>query len=206
MSFDKAKGKKYDYLFKFLIIGESGVGKTCLLLRFSDDSFTNDHLLTIGIDFKIKIIEIGDYSVKLQIWDTAGQERFRTITKTYYKGANGIILTYDVTDELSFKNLKNWLSQIESSVDQSTEKILVGNKCDLENRKISYEDGEKLALEYGLKFYETSAKNNYNVTEVFNTLTTKIIKNENNRRRTDTVILKNKEQQKNEEQEKKCCK
>ena len=101
---------KYDYLFKLLIIGESGVGKTCLLLRFTDDSFTANHLTTIGIDFKIKIITLSGKLIKLQIWDTAGQERFRTITKTYYKGAHGIILTYDVTDQNSFKNIINYLN------------------------------------------------------------------------------------------------
>jgi len=168
---------KYDHLFKLLIIGESGVGKTCLLLRFTDDSFTANHLTTIGIDFKIKIINLDDKQIKLQIWDTAGQERFRTITKTYYKGAHGIILTYDVTDENSFKNIRNWVKQIEQNAQSNVCKVLIGNKCDREDRKISYEEGAKLASEFKMQFFETSAKSNYNVNETFTYLTKEILNN-----------------------------
>ena len=156
---------KYDFLFKLLIIGESGVGKTCLLLRFTDDSFTQNHLTTIGIDFKIKIINIEDKLIKLQIWDTAGQERFRTITKTYYKGAHGIILTYDVTDQNSFKNIRNWIKQIEANAQTSVKKVLVGNKCDKPDRVVTEEEGKKLADDYSMSFFETSAKTNQNVNE-----------------------------------------
>ena len=168
---------KYDHLFKLLIIGESGVGKTCLLLRFTDDSFTANHLTTIGIDFKIKIINLENKMIKLQIWDTAGQERFRTITKTYYKGAHGIILTYDVTDETSFKNIKNWIKQIEQNAQNNVCKVLVGNKCDKPDRKVSEEEGKALAGEYKMSFFETSAKTNQNVNETFNFLTKEILKN-----------------------------
>ena len=168
---------KYDHLFKLLIIGESGVGKTCLLLRFTDDSFTANHLTTIGIDFKIKIINLENKMIKLQIWDTAGQERFRTITKTYYKGAHGIILTYDVTDETSFKNIKNWIKQIEQNAQNNVCKVLVGNKCDKPDRKVSEEEGKALAEEYKMSFFETSAKTNQNVNETFNFLTKEILKN-----------------------------
>ena len=117
--------QKYNHLFKLLIIGESGVGKTCLLLRFTDDSFISNHLTTIGIDFKIKIINLDNKLIKLQIWDTTGEERFRTITKTYYKGAHGIILTYDITDINSFKNIRNWIKQIEQNAQNSVCKVLV---------------------------------------------------------------------------------
>ena len=99
----------YDYLLKLIIIGDSSVGKTCVLLRFSEDNFPTCHMPTIGIDFKIKTINVDDKRVKLQVWDTAGQERFRTITQTYYKGAMGIILVYDCTEEQTFNNVKNWL-------------------------------------------------------------------------------------------------
>ena len=143
---------KYDHLFKLLIIGESGVGKTCLLLRFTDDSFTANHLTTIGIDFKIKIINLENKLIKLQIWDTAGQERFRTITKTYYKGAHGIILTYDVTDENSFKNIKNWIKQIEQNAQTNVCKVRVGNKCDKTERQISEEEGKKCACDNHINF------------------------------------------------------
>lgn len=170
---------KYDHLFKLLIIGESGVGKTCLLLQFTEGSFTSNHLTTIGIDFKIKIINLEEKQIKLQIWDTAGQERFRTITKTYYKGAHGIILTYDVTDENSFKNIRNWVKQIEQNAQSNVCKVLVGNKCDREDRKISPEEGKRLADEFRMQFFETSAKSNYNVNETFTFLTKEILSQQN---------------------------
>ena len=166
---------KYDYLFKLLIIGESGVGKTCLLLRFTDDSFTANHLTTIGIDFKIKIINLENKLIKLQIWDTAGQERFGTKSKTYYKGAHGIILTYDVTDANSFKNIRNWIKQIEANAQTSVKKVLVGNKCDKPDRVVTKEEGKKLADDHNMSFFETSVKTNQNVTEVFNFLTKEIL-------------------------------
>jgi small GTP-binding protein len=166
---------KYNHLFKLLIIGESGVGKTCLLLQFTEGSFTSNHLTTIGIDFKIKIINLEEKQIKLQIWDTAGQERFRTITKTYYKGAHGIILTYDVTDENSFKNIRNWVKQIEQNAQTNVCKVLVGNKCDREDRKVSYDEGLQLANEFKMPFFETSAKSNYNVNETFTFLTKDIL-------------------------------
>ena len=167
---------KFDHLFKILIIGESGVGKTCFLLRYAENSFVANHLLTIGIDFKIKVIEIEGKSIKLQIWDTAGQDRFRTITKTYYKGSHGVILVYDVCDERSFGNVKNWVNQIEQNAKSSICKVLVGNKCDKAERVITEEQGRKLAEEYNMKFYETSAKTGQNVEETFRYLTGEILK------------------------------
>ena len=192
---------KYDHLFKLLIIGESGVGKTCLLLRFTDDSFTANHLTTIGIDFKIKIINLENKLIKLQIWDTAGQERFRTITKTYYKGAHGIILTYDVTDETSFKNIKNWIKQIEQNAQNTVCKVLVGNKCDKPDRKVSEEQGKALAQEYGMPFFETSAKSNQNVTETFTFLTREILEKNATSPNLNANTLTKKDKQKKE----KCC-
>ena len=167
---------KFDHLFKILIIGESGVGKTCFLLRYAENSFVANHLLTIGIDFKIKVIEIEGKSIKLQIWDTAGQDRFRTITKTYYKGSHGVILVCDVCDERSFGNVKNWVNQIEQNAKSSICKVLVGNKCDKAERVITEEQGRKLAEEYNMKFYETSAKTGQNVEEAFTYLTGEILK------------------------------
>ena len=158
--------QKYNHLFKLLIIGESGVGKTCLLLRFTDDSFISNHLTTIGIDFKIKIINLDNKLIKLQIWDTTGEERFRTITKTYYKGAHDIILTYDVTDINSFKNIRNWIKQIEQNVQNSVCKVLVGNKCDKNERLVSFDEGQKLAKEFGMQFFENSAKTNINLVKL----------------------------------------
>eukprot|EP00826_Nyctotherus_ovalis_P000167 TRINITY_DN0_c1953_g1_i4.p1 TRINITY_DN0_c1953_g1~~TRINITY_DN0_c1953_g1_i4.p1 ORF type:complete len:217 (-),score=61.74 TRINITY_DN0_c1953_g1_i4:75-689(-) len=157
----------YDYLMKFIIIGDSGVGKTCFLMRFADDSFTTSHISTIGIDFKIKPITIDGKSIKLQIWDTAGQDRFRTITQTYYKGAMGVILAYDCTDENSFNNVRNWIKQLEAHATPGVCKVLVGNKSDSPNKKIDASRGEALAKEYNMKFFDASAKNNLNVKETF---------------------------------------
>ncbi|CAM8952426.1 unnamed protein product [Rhodiola kirilowii] len=159
----------YDYLIKLLLIGDSGVGKSCLLLRFSDDSFTTSFITTIGIDFKIRTVELDGKRIKLQIWDTAGQERFRTITTAYYRGAMGILLVYDVTDESSFNNIKNWIRNIEQHASDNVNKILVGNKADMDESKraVPTAKGQALADEYGIKFFETSAKTNLNVEQVF---------------------------------------
>lgn len=166
-----SKSAAYDYLIKLLLIGDSGVGKSCLLLRFSDDSFTPSFITTIGIDFKIRTIELEGKRIKLQIWDTAGQERFRTITTAYYRGAMGILLVYDVTDEKSFNNIRNWIRNIEQHATESVNKILIGNKCDMVEKKVvDSARGKALADEYGIKFLETSAKNSINVEEAFITL------------------------------------
>jgi len=166
-----SKNAGYDYLIKLLLIGDSGVGKSCLLLRFSDDSFTPSFITTIGIDFKIRTIELEGKRIKLQIWDTAGQERFRTITTAYYRGAMGILLVYDVTDDKSFQNIRNWIRNIEQHASENVNKILIGNKCDLVDKKvIDTARGKALADEYGIKFLECSAKNSINVDEAFITL------------------------------------
>ena len=164
--------------------------------------------MILGIDFKIKIINLEDKLIKLQIWDTAGQERFRTITKTYYRGANGIILTYDVTDENSFKNIRTWVKQIEQNAQSTVCKVLVGNECDREDRKVTLEDGQKLSKEFSMQFFETSAKTNYNVSETFTFLTRDIlnitegsIKNNVINDLKDTTNAKNKS-----EKDGKCCK
>ncbi|PRD23088.1 UNVERIFIED_CONTAM: Rab8a [Trichonephila clavipes] len=163
-----AMAKTYDYLFKLLLIGDSGVGKTCILFRFSEDTFNSTFISTIGIDFKIKTIELDGKKIKLQIWDTAGQERFRTITTAYYRGAMGIMLVYDVTNERSFENIKNWIRNIEEHASTDVEKMILGNKCDVNDRRqVSKERGEQLAIEYGIRFMETSAKNSINVQEAF---------------------------------------
>ncbi|KAK6786124.1 hypothetical protein RDI58_014649 [Solanum bulbocastanum] len=165
----------YDYLIKLLLIGDSGVGKSCLLLRFSDGSFTTNFITTIGIDFKIRTIELEGKRIKLQIWDTAGQERFRTITTAYYRGAMGILLVYDVTDESSFNSkvlspdITNWIRNIEQHASDNVNKILVGNKADMDESKraVPTSKGQALADEYGIKFFESSAKTNLNVEQVF---------------------------------------
>ena len=166
----------YDYLFKYLIIGNSGVGKSCLLIRFTDDKFEEGYVTTIGVDFKIKTLEIEGKSVKLQIWDTAGQERFRNIVSTYYKGGHGIMMVYDITDLESFRYLDSWLKEIEKNASKNVYKILIGNKNDMEKeRKVSFEKGMEFADLHGMKFFETSAKENKNVEEAFKEMTKDII-------------------------------
>eukprot|EP01114_Cavostelium_apophysatum_P003053 TRINITY_DN1278_c0_g1_i1.p1 TRINITY_DN1278_c0_g1~~TRINITY_DN1278_c0_g1_i1.p1 ORF type:complete len:218 (+),score=42.31 TRINITY_DN1278_c0_g1_i1:120-773(+) len=155
-------------LIKLLLIGDSGVGKSCLLLRFSEDSFAPSFITTIGIDYKIRTIELDGKKIKLQIWDTAGQERFRTITTAYYRSAMGVLLVYDVTDDKSFANIKNWIRNIEQHASENINKVLVGNKCDLvDKRIIDTARGKSLADEFKIAFFETSAKNSINVEEAF---------------------------------------
>ena len=165
----------YDYLFKLLLIGNSAVGKSSLLLRFSDNIFNDSFLPTIGVDFKIRTFDLNNKIVKLQIWDTAGQERFKTITSSYYKGAHGIIMVYDITDKQSFKNIDNWLGEVEKHASENVNKLLVGNKCDLEsNRQVTYEEGKAYADQLGIKFIETSAKESKNVDSAFITMSNEI--------------------------------
>ena len=114
----------YYYLFKILLIGNSGVGKSSLLLRFADDTFTDNFMPTIGVDFKIRTLEVDGKTIKLQIWDTAGQERFKTITSSYYKGAHGIIVVYDITDKESFKNIDTWMNEVEKHASDNVSRIL----------------------------------------------------------------------------------
>ncbi|KAF6725986.1 Ras-related protein Rab-8B [Oryzias melastigma] len=178
--------KTYDYLFKLLLIGDSGVGKTCLLFRFSEDAFNTTFISTIGIDFKIRTVDLEGKKIKLQIWDTAGQERFRTITTAYYRGAMGIMLVYDITNEKSFDNIRNWIRNIEEHASADVERMVLGNKCDMnDKRQVSKERGEKLAIDYGIKFLETSAKSSINVEEAFLTLARDIMSRLNRKMQND---------------------
>eukprot|EP00803_Ostreobium_quekettii_P004562 evm.model.scf_1827.6 EVM.evm.TU.scf_1827.6 scf_1827:28562-31705(-) len=166
---------EYDYLFKLLLIGDSGVGKSCLLLRFADDTYTESYISTIGVDFKIRTVELESKVIKLQIWDTAGQERFRTITSSYYRGAHGIIVVYDVTDQDSFNNVKTWLNEIDRYASENVNKLLVGNKSDLTAKKVvDYQTAKAFADELGIPFLETSAKNASNVEQAFMTMAQEI--------------------------------
>ena len=150
-----ATPQDYDYLFKVLLIGNSSVGKSSLLLRFVDNQWSDLFVPTIGVDFKIRTMEIDNKNVKLQIWDTAGQERFKNITASYYRGAHGIFVVYDISDTESFKNINNWLIEIEKNANKNVYKILVGNKCDLEDKRtVSYQQGKELAETYGMQFIE----------------------------------------------------
>ncbi|CAK9142673.1 unnamed protein product [Ilex paraguariensis] len=167
----------FDYLFKLLLIGDSGVGKSSLLLSFTSDSF-QDLSPTIGVDFKVKYADIGGKKLKLAIWDTAGQERFRTLTSSYYRGAQGIIMVYDVTRRETFTNLSDiWAKEIDLySTNQDCIKMLVGNKVDKESeRVVMKKEGINFAREYGCLFIECSAKTRLNVQQCFEELVLKIL-------------------------------
>ncbi|KAA8499555.1 Ras-related protein Rab-2A [Porphyridium purpureum] len=158
----------YAYLFKYIIIGDTGVGKSCLLLQFTDKRFTPIHDLTIGVEFGARIVTIEDTQLKLQIWDTAGQESFRSITRSYYRGAAGALLVYDITRKDTFAHLESWLEDARQHSHSNMTIILVGNKADLEHRReVPRENGEAFAKQHGLLFIETSAKDNINVDEAF---------------------------------------
>jgi len=166
---------EYDYLFKLLLIGDSGVGKSCLLLRFADHAYTESYISTIGVDFKIRTIDLDGKTIKLQIWDTAGQERFRTITSSYYRGAHGIIVVYDVTDMESFNNVNQWLNEIDRYAWKNVNKLLVGNKCDLVHKRVvDTEIAKAFAEKLEIPFLETSAKAATNVEKAFLTMAAEI--------------------------------
>ncbi|KAK7233217.1 GTPase [Aureococcus anophagefferens] len=199
--------RDYDHLFKLVLIGDTGVGKSCLLLRFADDAFTESYISTIGVDFRFRTVKVDDgaaaretamrplrqrararaparaappaaprKTVKLQIWDTAGQERFRTITSAYYRGADGIIMVYDVTSSESFDHVSDWLTEVNRYANEGTCKLLVGNKCDMEDKVVTTEAAKEYADGLGIPFLETSAKNATNVEEAFLTMAGELIR------------------------------
>ena len=158
----------HHFLFKYIIIGDSGVGKSCLLLQFTDKRFEPVHDLTIGVEFGARMVVIDSKQIKLQIWDTAGQESFRSITRSYYRGACGALLVYDVTRRETFDHLQSWLEDARQNANTNMTIMLIGNKCDLENkRQVSREEGEQFAAQHNLIFMETSAKTAHNVDHAF---------------------------------------
>lgn len=157
----------YDYLFKILLIGDSGIGKSKLLIRYTDDSYNDSCISTIGVDFKIKTEMVDGKNVKLQIWDTAGQERFRTITSSYYRGSNAIILVFDLSDYSTFLNLEFWLNEIRQNI-QNIPILLVGTKNDLKPHKdLTNDKINKFAQDNNFKYFECSSKSGFNVNQVF---------------------------------------
>jgi len=170
--------QSYSYLFKYIIIGDTGVGKSCLLLQFTDKRFQPVHDLTIGVEFGARMITIDNKQIKLQIWDTAGQESFRSITRSYYRGAAGALLVYDITRRETFNHLTRWLEEARQNAHQNMVIMLIGNKSDLEHRRqVTKEEGEKFARDHGLIFLETSAKTAANVEEAFIHTAQKIYEN-----------------------------
>lgn len=184
----------YDYLFKVILIGDSGVGKSCVMSRFTDDTYDESHISTIGVDFKIRTLELNNKTIKLQIWDTAGQERFRTITSSYYRGSHGIFIAFDITNYESFENAAKWLAEVRSYAKEDAVIYLIGNKIDMEeNRVVPYNIAYEFAKSEGIIYMETSAKKPFikdklvktkddlegtvnNVEEAFTSMTSKLIK------------------------------
>eukprot|EP00731_Ephydatia_muelleri_P017277 Em0010g375a len=173
-----AAEKDQEVLIKVVLAGDFDVGKTCLLNQFTERSFSNLYSSTIGTDIKIKTLNIDGKLVKLQIWDTAGQERFKTLTRTYYRQAKAAMLVYSVTNEKSFEDVRDWMSDIDEIAGHSVVKVIVGNKADNSNdvRTVSYERGRKLSSQCGCEFIEVSAKTGMNVEQAFVTLARNCIK------------------------------
>ena len=195
-----------DSVYKVLILGDSSVGKTCFLLKYTDRVFNEVYMSTIGLDYRLKTLTLKNgKKVKLQIWDTAGQDRFRTITKNYYKGANGIILIYDITSTETYENVENWISQIKEEASPNVVIYLVGNKVDMEDkRKVSTEEGQKIADDNNLPFIETSAKSDININETFDNLVEKMDSVFSNLEKKDSVAISGNNLNK-ENNKKKCC-
>ena len=158
----------YQYLFKYIVIGDSSVGKSCLLMQFTDGRFKDDHEVTIGAEFGGKIITLNGTTLYLQIWDTAGQENYRSITRSYYRGAAIALIVYDISRRESFLSIKQWISEVHEHGNFGTLIVLVGNKSDLgQQRKVTTEEGQELAKRHKIMFVETSAKDDVNVKELF---------------------------------------
>ena len=157
----------YNYLIKFIIIGDAAVGKSNLLVRYTSGQFKEEYQLTIGVEFGSNNVIIGDNTYRIQIWDTAGQENFRSITRSYYKNTACAIIVYEISNKKSFENISSWIEECKNTAPKSILMVLVGNKCDLDNREVTEEEGREFAEKNGMLFFETSAKTGKNVEELF---------------------------------------
>ena len=184
------KTKDYDYIFKIVLIGDTCVGKSCILVRFSDDIFNDNYVTTIGVDFRFKTMIVKEKVAKIQIWDTAGEERYRSITTAYYRGAAAILICCDCTNIESFNNVNNWVEEIGKYTDKDTvDKIILMNKCDLENeRKVERSEIEKFEKKSGLKVLEVSAKTGEGIDKAFEYVISNLI-DKNEKKDNNTMVL-----------------
>ncbi|EDR27906.1 rab11, putative [Entamoeba dispar SAW760] len=207
--------EEYDFLYKIVLVGESGVGKSNLLLRFTRNEFDPDKRSTIGVEFATRSINYCDKNIRAQIWDTAGQERYRAITNAYYRGALGALVVYDITKKTSFESVEKWLAELHENADKKVVQMVIGNKCDLnQTREVQTSEGEELAKKNNAFFFETSALDGSNVEEAFMTLLKKIY--DDSSKSVDGEQSSNNEikpatepidlgSQNNKPEEKKCC-
>ena len=175
-----AKAKKSDHNFKFVVIGDTGAGKSSVLLRFADNAFQDSYMATVAVDFRHRTVTINGESCKLQIWDTAGQERYRMITSAYYRGADAIVMVYDVTNQESIRHINDWMAEVNRYAAPDTCKLLIGNKCDLESQRVvPTATAKSFAEELNIPFIETSAKEGVNVDKAFIQLTEALVARKN---------------------------
>ena len=178
MSNNTQNNTSYDMIFKIVLIGDSSVGKTNMLSRYISNEYDPNSQSTIGVELSTKNYKFDNDEVKVQLWDTAGQEKYRSITSSYYKGAQGCLLVYDITRKATFENIDKWYSELKSGADNDINAILVGNKCDLENeRQVTVEEAQKKAKLFNMAFMETSALNGTNIEKAFNELVSSVYKN-----------------------------
>ena len=193
--------EEFDIKLKIMVLGESMVGKTSLITRYTNDKFGGRYLCTVGIDFQKKKIIKNNKKILLQIWDTAGQERFRNVTKNYFHTSQGFVLAYDINSKESFEKVQYWVEEIKTNAEEKIKCILIGTKCDLNKREVTEEEGREFANNYGYQFFETSAKENINIDETFDTLVTEIISNFKDKNRDSLTLSTNNMDKK----KKKCC-
>ena len=184
-----SKSKDYDYIFKIVLIGDTCVGKSCILVRFSDDVFVENYVTTIGVDFRFKTMVVNGKIAKIQIWDTAGQERYRSITTAYYRGAAAIIICCDIANKESFYNLNNWIEEVSKYIDKDVDKLVLLNKCDLKSeKKIDQSEISKFEKERGIKVMEVSAKTGEGIENAFQYIIGKLI-NKSDGKSSNTMTL-----------------
>ena len=201
-----------NYKIKIIVVGDSGVGKTNLINRFATDKFDTNSKATIGVEFVYKTLKIGKEVIKVEVWDTAGQERYRSITSSYYKGARGAIIVYDITNDDSFHNVESWMNEVVKKGKKDIQFLLLGNKSDLVNdRLVSEEKGIEKARELNMRLFEASALDKTNVNEAFNYLIKEIYldvrreKMNNNNNLNDNINVGGIELNTNKSDKKKCC-